>query len=61
MYDTHDIHFLCVLEMIEGRRRDALRDARLFETKVPLNAAREMPMAEFLVPIPYLVETRFSQ
>jgi hypothetical protein len=61
MYYTHNIHFLCVSEMIEGRRRDALRDARLLETKVPLNAVREMPMAEFLVPMPYLVEARFGQ
>jgi len=60
MYYTHNIHFLCVSEMIEGRRRDALRDARLLETKVPLNAVREMPTAEFLVPMPYLVEARFG-
>jgi hypothetical protein len=61
VYYTHNIHFLCVSEMIEGRRRDALRDARLLETKVPLNAVREMPMAEFLAPMPYLVEARFGQ
>jgi tetratricopeptide (TPR) repeat protein len=58
---THNIHFLCVSEMIEGRRCDALRDARLLETKVPLSAVREMPMAEFLVPMPYLVEARFGE
>ena len=61
MYYTHNIHFLCVSEMIEGRRRDALRDARLLETKVPLNEVREMPWAEFLLPMPYLVEARFGQ
>jgi tetratricopeptide (TPR) repeat protein len=61
VYYTHNIHFLCVSEMIEGRRRDAFRDARLLETKVPLSAVREMPMAEFLVPMPYLVEARFGQ
>ena len=46
--------------MIEGRQRDALASARLLETKVPLDAVRAMPMAEFLVPMPYLVETRFG-
>ena len=61
MYYTHNIHFLCVSEMIEGRRRDALRDARLLETKVPLNEVREMPWAEFLLPMPYWVEARFSE
>jgi tetratricopeptide (TPR) repeat protein len=61
MYYTHNIHFLCVSEMIEGRGRDALGEARLLETQVPLNAIREMPMQEFLVPMPYLVEARFGQ
>jgi tetratricopeptide (TPR) repeat protein len=60
MYYTHNIHFLCYAEMIEGRERDALRSARLLETKVPLDQVRAMPMAEFLVPMPYLVEARFG-
>ena len=47
MYYTHNIHFLCYAEMIEGRKRDALTSARLLETKVPLDAVRAMPMAEF--------------
>ncbi len=60
MYYTHNIHFLCYSEMIEGRKRDALASARLLETKVPLDAVRAMPMAEFLVPMPYFVEVRFN-
>ena len=60
MYYTHNIHFLCYAQMIEGRQHDALASARLLETKVPLDAVRAMPMAEFLVPMPYLVETRFG-
>jgi tetratricopeptide (TPR) repeat protein len=60
VYYTHNIHFLCYSQMIEGRQRDALASARLLETKVPLDAVRAMPMAEFLVPIPYLVEARFG-
>jgi tetratricopeptide (TPR) repeat protein len=60
MYYTHNIHFLCYSQMIEGRKHDALASARLLETKVPPDAVRTMPMAEFLVPMPYLVETRFG-
>ncbi len=60
VYYTHDIHFLCYAQMTEGRRRDALGSARLLETKVPLGAVREMPMAEFLVPMPYFAEARFG-
>ena len=59
-YYTHNIHFLCYAQMIEGRQHDALASARVLETKVPLHAVRAMPMAEFLVPMPYLVETRFG-
>ncbi|HJU09741.1 MAG TPA: hypothetical protein VJ728_02630 [Candidatus Binataceae bacterium] len=61
IYYTHNIHFLCVSEMIEGRSRDALRHARLLEARVPLDEVRVMPMAEFLVPMAYLVEARFGQ
>ena len=60
MYYTHNIHFLCYAQMVEGQKRDALGSARLLESKVPLDAVRAMPMAEFLVPVPYLVETRFG-
>ena len=60
VYYTHNIHFLCYAQMIEGRQHDALASARVLETKVPLHAVRAMPMAEFLVPMPYLVETRFG-
>jgi tetratricopeptide (TPR) repeat protein len=60
MYYTHNIHFLCYSQMMEGRKREALASARLLETKVPLDAVRGMPMAEFLVPMPYFVEVRFA-
>ncbi|MGH7914735.1 MAG: tetratricopeptide repeat protein [Candidatus Binataceae bacterium] len=60
MYYTHNIHFLCYSEMMEGRGRDALSSARLLETRVPLDGVRAMPMAEFLVSLPYLVEARFG-
>jgi tetratricopeptide (TPR) repeat protein len=60
VYYTHNIHFLCFAQMVEGRKRDALASARLLETKVPLDEVRAMPMAEFLVPMPYFVEVRFG-
>src|SRR5216684_6190976 len=60
VYYTHNIHFLCYAQMIEGRQHDALASARLLETQVPLDAVRAMPMAEFLVPMSYFVEVRFG-
>jgi tetratricopeptide (TPR) repeat protein len=60
MYYTHNIHFLCYAQMVEGQKRDAFLSARLLESKVPLDEVRAMPMAEFLVPVPYFVEARFG-
>jgi tetratricopeptide (TPR) repeat protein len=60
VYYTHNIHFLCYAQMIEGRQHDALATARLLESKMPLDAVRAMPMAEDLVSMPYVVETRFG-
>jgi len=61
MYYTHNVHFLCYALMMEGRERDAMDAARFLETHVPLAAVRQMPMAEFLIPIPYLVAARFGR
>ncbi len=60
VYYTHNIHFLCYAQMIEGRQHDALASARLLESKLPPDAVRAMPMAEDLVAMPYVVETRFA-
>jgi tetratricopeptide (TPR) repeat protein len=61
VYYTHNIHFLCYCEMIEGRRADALRSARTLVALVPLDTVRKMPMAEFVLPVPYFVEARFGE
>jgi tetratricopeptide (TPR) repeat protein len=61
VYYTHNIHFLCYSQMIEGRQHDALASARLLESKMPLDAVRAMPWAEDLVSMPYVVETRFGR
>ena len=60
MYYTHNVHFLCFAQMIEGRKLDALKSARLLETMISPAEVRAMPMAEFLVPMPYFVEARFG-
>jgi tetratricopeptide (TPR) repeat protein len=60
VYYTHNVHFLCYAQMVEGRKRDALKSARLLETMITPADVRAMPMAEFLVPMPYFVEARFG-
>jgi tetratricopeptide (TPR) repeat protein len=61
MYYTHNIQFLCYAQMMEGRRRDALASARKLNSHVSVATVREMPMAEFLLPMPLLVEARFGE
>jgi tetratricopeptide (TPR) repeat protein len=61
MYYTHNLQFLCYSQMMEGRSRDALASARKLNSHVPLDAVREMPMAEYLLPMPLLVEARFGE
>jgi tetratricopeptide (TPR) repeat protein len=58
-YYTHNYHFLCYVEMMEGRGQAALKTARELEQRLPLDEVRAVPMAEFLVPTPLFVETRF--
>jgi tetratricopeptide (TPR) repeat protein len=59
-YYTHNYHFLCYAETMEGRGNAALKTARELERHLPLDKVRAMPMAEYLVPIPYFVEVRFA-
>jgi tetratricopeptide (TPR) repeat protein len=61
MYYSHNIHFLCYSEMMEGRSRDALASARKLNSVVTVAAVREMPMAEYMLPTPLLVEARFGE
>jgi hypothetical protein len=44
--------------MMEGRSRDALASARKLNSHVTVAAVHEMPMAEYLRPMPLLVEAR---
>ena len=59
-YYTHNYHFLCYAQMMEGSGRAALATARELERHLPLDEVRAMPMEEFLVPTPLFVETRFG-
>lgn len=61
MYYTHNLQFLCYVLMMEGRSREALASARKLNQRVTAAAVREMPMAEFLLPMPLFVEDRFGQ
>jgi tetratricopeptide (TPR) repeat protein len=61
MYYSHNIHFLCYSQMMEGRGRAALASARKLDSRVTVAAVREMPMAEYLLPTPLLVEARFGE
>jgi tetratricopeptide (TPR) repeat protein len=61
MYYSHNIHFLCYAQMMEGRSHDALASARKLNSRVTVAAVREMPMAEYLLPTPLLVEARFGE
>jgi hypothetical protein len=61
MYYSHNIHFLCYSQMMEGRSRDALASLRKLNSLVTVAAVREMPMAEYMLPTPRLVEARFGE
>ena len=61
MYYSHNLHFLCYSQMMEGRERDSMRSARELERHVPLAIVRQMPTAEHMVPMPLMVEARFGE
>jgi tetratricopeptide (TPR) repeat protein len=61
MYYNHNIQFLCYSQMMEGSSRGALASARKLVSHVSPEAVREMPMVEFIVPMPLLVEARFGE
>jgi tetratricopeptide (TPR) repeat protein len=60
MYATHNIDFLLYGEMMEGRKRDALKTARDLKDAVPAEVVKEMPMVEVMWPKPYFAMARFG-
>jgi tetratricopeptide (TPR) repeat protein len=61
MYYPHNIHFLWESYLMEGNRKGATRAARELAIAVPVASVKEMPEAEFLLPVPYFTEARFAQ
>jgi tetratricopeptide (TPR) repeat protein len=59
MYYNHNLQFLAAAAMMDGRREIARKAAdELASNTAPV--AREMPMAEFVVPMPMFVALRFG-
>lgn len=59
MYYNHNLQFLAAAAMMEGKPDVAAKAAaELASNAAPV--AREMPMAEFVVPMPYFVALRFG-
>jgi tetratricopeptide (TPR) repeat protein len=61
MYYTHNIHFLCYVQMMQGRGDDAMATARKLQAHLPTIAIRAMPMAEYMAPLALEVEARFGK
>ena len=60
MYYNHNLQFLAAAAMMEGKPEVAAKAAaELASNTAPV--AREMPMAEFVVPMPYFVALRFGK
>ncbi len=60
MYATHNFDFLLYGEMMEGRKRDALKTARDLKDMVPAEVVKAMPMGEVMWPKPYFAMARFG-
>jgi hypothetical protein len=60
MYATHNYDFLLYSEMMEGRKRDAIKTARALKEMVPAEVVKAMPMGEVMWPKPYFAMARFG-
>src|ERR1700683_2310320 len=60
MYATHNIDFLFYDEMMEGRKRDAIKTARDLEDAVPPAIVQQMPMLAVMSPKLYFAIARFG-
>ena len=61
MYVSHNIQFLWAAYMMEGNSRGAFKAARELDDAVPLDAVRQMPPMEVMLPTRYFTEARFSK
>ena len=60
MYASHNYDFLLYSEMMEGRKRDAIKTARALKGMVPPEVVKAMPIGEFVWPKPYFAMARFG-
>jgi tetratricopeptide (TPR) repeat protein len=60
VYYPHNFQFLAYAAMMEGRKTLAIRSAREVVKHVSLELMREIPAAEFFLPLPYYAEARFA-
>src|SRR5262249_394000 len=61
MYYPHNIHFLWAAASMEGRSAEALKAANELEKALPPAMVREMPPAEYFVPVPLFALARFGR
>jgi tetratricopeptide (TPR) repeat protein len=61
MYYPHNMLFLCAAASMEGRSAEALGAANELKKAVPLAMAREMPAAEYLMPVRLFALARFGR
>lgn len=60
MYYSHNLHFLAVAHAMQGRAGDARSAATMLVSHVG-PAVADMPMLEFFLPTPILIQVRFHQ
>jgi tetratricopeptide (TPR) repeat protein len=61
MYYPHNIHFLWAALTMEGRSAEAIKAAARVSEKLPLEMAKEMPMVQYFVPVPWYALVRFEK
>src|SRR5439155_5580255 len=60
MYYNHNLHFLAVAHAMQGRAADARKAANMLAEHVG-PVVGEMPILEFFLPTPILIQVRFQQ
>lgn len=61
MYYPHNIHFLWAALSMEGRSAAAIKAASRLAEKLHLKMAKDMPMVEYFVPVPWYALVRFEK
>ena len=60
-YYAHNLHFLWAASAAEGRSEAALQAARGVAGRVPVELARQLPIAELFIPTPLYALARFGR